>query len=119
GFAPRRAALDILTLIASGRTLDQAFETCRTFGALEGPDRGLAHAIAASVMRRRGTLDHVIGPYLDRPIPKRSERAMNILRLAAAQSLFLQTPDHAVVSIAVALAKEYRETAGYAGLINA
>ncbi|MCB2112034.1 MAG: transcription antitermination factor NusB [Parvularculaceae bacterium] len=119
GFEPRRAALDILTLVAGGRTLDQAFEACRTFGALEGPDRGLAHAIAAAVMRRRGTIDHVIGPYLDRPIPKRAERAMNVLRLAAAQSLFLKTPDHAVVSTAVALTKEYRETAGYAGLVNA
>ena len=119
GLAPRRAALDILTLIAGGRTLDQAFEDCRSFGALEGPDRGLAHALAAAVMRRRGTLDHVIGAYIDRPIPKRSARATDVLRLAAAQSLFLKTPDHAVVSTAVALVQEYRETGGYAGLVNA
>jgi len=119
GFAPRRAALDILTLVAAGRTLDQALEDCRSFNALEGPDRGLAHALAATVMRRRGTIDHQIGLYIDRPIPKRSARATDVLRLAAAQSLFLQTPDHAVVSTAVALAQEFRETAGYAGLVNA
>jgi 16S rRNA (cytosine967-C5)-methyltransferase len=119
GLAPRRAALDILTLVASGRTLDQALEDCRSFNALEGPDRGLAHALAASVMRRRGTIDLVIGRYIDKPIPKRSARATDVLRLAAAQSLFLGTPDHAVVSTATALAQEFRETAGYAGLINA
>jgi len=119
GLAPRRAALDILTLIAAGRTLDQALEDCRSFNALEGPDRSLAHALAATVMRRRGTLDHLIGLYIDRPIPKRSARATDVLRLAAAQSLFLKTPDHAVVSTAVALAQEFRETAGYAGLVNA
>lgn len=119
GLAPRRAALDVLTLIAAGRTLDQALEECRSFNALEGPDRGLAHALAATVMRRRGAIDHVIGLYIDRPIPKRSARATDVLRLAAAQSLFLRTPDHAVVSTAVALAQEFRETGGYAGLVNA
>ncbi len=119
GLEPRRAALDILTLVASGRTLDQALEDCRTFNALEGPDRGLAHALAATVMRRRGSIDHLIGLYIDKPIPKRSARATDVLRLAAAQSLFLKTPDHAVVSTAVALAQEFRETAGYSGLVNA
>ena len=119
GLPPRRAALDVLTLIAAGRTLDQALEDCRTFNALEGSDRGLAHALAATVMRRRGTIDHVIGLHIDRPIPKRSARATDVLRLAAAQSLFLKTPDHAVVSTAVALAQEFRETAGYSGLVNA
>ncbi len=119
GLAPRRAALDILTLVAGGRSLDRALEDCRSFNALEGPDRSLAHALAASVMRRRGAIDHVIGLYIDRPLPARAARATDILRLAAAQSLLLATPDHAVVSTAVALAQEYRETGGYAALINA
>lgn len=119
GLPARRAALDVLTLVAAGRTLDQALEDCRSFNALEGPDRGLAHALAAGVMRRRGAIDHMIGLYIDRPIPRRSARATDILRLAAVQSLFLKTPDHAVVSTAVALAQEFRETAGYAGLVNA
>lgn len=119
GFAPRRAALDVLTLVGAGRTLDQAFGECRSYNTLEGADRGFAHALAASVLRRRGAIDHVVGRYVDRPIPKRSARATDILRLAAAQSLFLRTPAHAVVSTAVALAKEFRETAGYHGLVNA
>jgi 16S rRNA (cytosine967-C5)-methyltransferase len=119
GFAPRRAALDVLTLIAGGRNLDQALEDCRSFNALEGADRRFAHALVAAVLRRRGALDHVIGAYIDKPIAKRSARVVEILRLAAAQSLLLTVPDHAVVSTAVALAKEYRETAGYSGLVNA
>ncbi len=119
GLAPRRAALDVLTLVGAGRTLDQALEDCRSFNALEGPDRGLAHALAANVLRRRGSLDHAIGGHLGRPFPKRSARTMDILRLAAAQSLLLNTPDHAAVSTSVALAQEFRETAGYDGLVNA
>jgi 16S rRNA (cytosine967-C5)-methyltransferase len=119
GLEPRRAALDILILVSSGRTLDQALEDCRSFNALEGPDRGLAHALAANVLRRRGSLDHVIGLHVERPLPKRSARVMDILRLAAAQSLLLKTPDHAAVSTAVALAHAFQETGGYAGLVNA
>lgn len=119
GLEPRRAALDILTLVAAGRSLDQALTDCRSFNALEGADRGLAHNLAASVLRRRGSLDDIIGRYIDKPLPARSARATDIIRLAAAQSLLLKTPDHAVVSTAVALAQEYRETGGYAGLINA
>jgi 16S rRNA (cytosine967-C5)-methyltransferase len=119
GLAPRRAALDILTLVAAGRMLDQALEDCRSFNALEGPDRGLAHALVAAVLRRRGSIDQLIGHYIDRPIPKRSARATDVLRLSVAQSLFLKTPDHAVVSTSVALVQEFRETAGYSGLVNA
>lgn len=119
GLESRRAALDILGLVANDRTLDDALGECRTFEALEGPDRGLARLIATTVLRRRGSLDHVIGAYLEKPIEARAARAMDILRCAAAQTIFLGTPDHAVVSLAVAAAQERQETAAYAGLINA
>ena len=119
GLAPRQAALDILSLIAKQRTLDDALEDCRSFNALEGADRGLARALASTVLRRRGSIDHLIGRYLTRPLPKKSARAMDILRLACAQLTILKTPDHAAVSTSVALAKAFQETQGYAGLINA
>ena len=119
GLESRRAALDILGLVANERTLDEALGECRTFEALEGPDRGLARLIATTVLRRRGSLDHVIGAYLEKPIEARAARAMDILRCAAAQMIFLGTPDHAAVSLAVAAAQERQETAAYAGLINA
>jgi 16S rRNA (cytosine967-C5)-methyltransferase len=106
-------------LVAGGRSLDEALEACRSFNALEGADRGLAHALAAIALRRGGALDHVIGLYVDKPLPKSAAKAHDILRIAAAQSLILKTPDHAAVSTAVALANDFRETAGYAGLINA
>ncbi|MCA8889710.1 MAG: hypothetical protein KDA46_12820, partial [Parvularculaceae bacterium] len=94
-------------------------DECRSFAALEGPDRGLARAIASTALRYRGGLDHIIGEYIDKPLPKRAARAQDILRIAAAQSLVLKSPDHAVVSTAVAVAQDFREISGYAGLINA
>ena len=119
GLAARRAALDILTLVAAGKTLDDALADCRSFNALEGPDRAFAHAMAATVLRRRGSIDHAIGLYIDKPLPKRSARATDILRLATAQTLILGTPAHAAVSTAVALAEAFRETENYAALVNA
>ncbi|MGF1545177.1 MAG: transcription antitermination factor NusB, partial [Parvularculaceae bacterium] len=119
GLASRRAARDVLRLVAGERTLDDALDEARSFAALEGPDRAFARLLATTVLRRRGAIDHVLGAYIDRPLPKRARRAMDILRAAAAQSLFLETPAHAAVSTAVALCKENRETAGYAGMANA
>lgn len=119
GLAPRRAALDILERVRDGASLDDALALTRSFAELEGPDRGFARALASTVLRRRGSLDHVLGAYIDRPLPKKAMRAMDILRLAAAQSLFLDTPAHAAVATAVDLAGERQEIAGYAKLINA
>lgn len=119
GLDSRRAALDLLERIQDGQTLDEALGLCRTFEVLKGSDRGFARALTSIVLRRRGSLDHILGTYIDRPLPKKSARVMDILRLAAAQLLFLGTPAHAAVSTAVDLAAERRETAGYAKLINA
>lgn len=119
GLAARQAALDILNLVRAGAGLDDALQKCRSFEALAGSDRGFARVLATTVLRRQGTLDTLIGAYIERPLPKRAARIVDILRLAAAQSALLDTPDHAVVDTAVALAKAYRETAGYAGLVNA
>ncbi|MFQ5562806.1 MAG: transcription antitermination factor NusB, partial [Parvularculaceae bacterium] len=119
GLASRRASLDLLRLARAGRSLDEALAACRSFNALKGPDRSFARALASTVLRRRGTLDHVIGPYLNRPLPARSAAVMDILRLAGAQVLLMGTPAHAAVSTATSLAGEKRETAGYRGLVNA
>ncbi len=119
GLDARRASLDIIGLIARGRSLDEALRDCRSFDALAGADRAFARALATAALRRRGSIDHIIGAYIDRPLPPKAARVMNILRLATAQLLLLETPPHAAVSTAVALTREFRETGGYAGLVNA
>lgn len=139
GIAVRRAAVDILALVREGLSLDEALTQCRTYQGLERrrpvegessadlekaqdkirADRGFARAIATIVLRRRGTIDHLISPYLDRPLPKKAVRIMDILRTSAAQSLFLEIPAHASVSLATELCKERQETQGFAKLVNA
>ena len=119
GLDARRGALEILERIRDDESLDDALGRSRAFSLLEGPDRGFARAMASAALRRRGAIDHILGRYIDRPLPKKAVRVMDILRLTAAQLLVLKTPDHAAVSTAVALAQERKETANYAKLINA
>lgn len=119
GLEARRAALDILERIRRGETLDEALGACRSFSDLQGPDRAFARLLASATLRRRGALDHLLGAYIDRPLPKKAVRVMDILRLAAVQLVYLETPAHAAVSTAVALASDRRETEGYAKLVNA
>lgn len=119
GVEARRAALELLDRVAEGATLDDAIARTRPFERLEGPDRAFARLLATETLRRRGAIDHLIGNWLERPLPKKSARVMDILRIAAAQLLILDTPAHAAVSTAVELANERGETQGYASMVNA
>ena len=119
GLTSRSAALDLLALVELGRSLDDALDQCRSFNDLTGADRAFARALVSTVLRRRGSIDHIIGAFIDRPLPKKVRRVMDILRVTTAQILLLETPPHAAVSTAVELTKERQETGGYGGLVNA
>jgi 16S rRNA (cytosine967-C5)-methyltransferase len=82
---------------------------------MDARDRAAAHRLAAAALRRRGTIDAVLEPYLARTPPS---EGMHILRLGAAALLFLETPAHAAVGTAVALARA-RKLPKLAGLVNA
>ncbi|MCX7930934.1 MAG: RsmB/NOP family class I SAM-dependent RNA methyltransferase [Rhodovarius sp.] len=105
----RQAALRLLTaVLAAHRPLEEALEAET---ALAPRDRAAAHRIAAAVLRRMGSLDAVLEPYLRRepPLPVRLA-----LRIGAAELLLLGTAPHAAVAEAVALAPR-----PFAGLVNA
>jgi len=82
---------------------------------MDARDRAAAHRLAACVLRRMGTLDAVLEPFLRKEPP---EPVRNVLRLGAAGLLFLETPGHAAVATAVTLAKR-RSLTPFSGLINA
>jgi 16S rRNA (cytosine967-C5)-methyltransferase len=109
----RESAFDLLTAVLERyRTLEQALDA---LPELEPRDRAAAHRLAAAVLRRMGTLDAVLEPFLRKEPP---EPVRNILRIGAAGLLLLDTPGHAAVATAVTLAKR-RGLAPFAGLINA
>ena len=109
----RNAAYDLLT--AGFERLRPLEEALDALPGIDPRDRAAAHRLAAAVLRRAGTLDAVLEPFLKKapPAPVRT-----ILRLGAAGLLLLETPPHAAVATAVGLARA-RGLSPFAGLVNA
>jgi 16S rRNA (cytosine967-C5)-methyltransferase len=109
----RDAAFDLLTgVFERHRALEEALDA---LPPIDARDRSAAHRLAATVLRRSGTLDAILEPLLKKAPP---EPVRHILRLGAAGALLLGTPSHAAVATAVALARA-RGLTPFAGLINA
>jgi 16S rRNA (cytosine967-C5)-methyltransferase len=119
GFAARRIAASIVAgVLLRRQPLDEQIETS-AIGALPERDRALTRALAATVLRRLGTLRHLLMPMLERGLPREAPQLESALLVGAAQILFLDVPDHAAVDLSVRLAQADRHAARYAGLVNA
>src|SRR5690349_16450385 len=86
-------------VLRRGQTLDAAASAARK---LSPADQGLAVAIAGETLRRLPDLDALIDSATRNRLPDDS-KARNVLRLALAQKIGLQTPEHALVSTALPL----------------
>jgi len=98
--------------------LAEAFAAPR-FSGLEPRDRALARAVAATTLRRQGELEHVLGAFLERPLPRDQGRLWPILLAGAAQLVCLDMPAHAVVDLAVETTRRDRGAHRFAKLVNA
>jgi 16S rRNA (cytosine967-C5)-methyltransferase len=115
----RKTALAVLSAVLDdGRPLDEALARNPHLAKLEARDRAFARLLLATVLRRLGQIDAALDACLDRPIRAKDIALRHILRLGAAQLLFLETPPHAAVSTALDLARGPR-LAGQRGLLNA
>jgi len=98
-------AVDLISAVLDrGRSFDEAFAACSShpeYRALSPSDRGLARLITATVLRRHGQLAEILGQFIERPLPKKTGRLTSILMAGAAQLVFLGTPPHAVINLAV------------------
>src|SRR3954449_730908 len=100
GVGARKAALQMLdAVLRRGQTLEGAVSAARD---LSPPDRALALAIAGETLRRLPDLDALIDGATRQRLPDDSKARM-VLRLALAQKIGLQTPDHALVATALPL----------------
>jgi 16S rRNA (cytosine967-C5)-methyltransferase len=123
GLAARRIAADILDGVLRRRlSLDEQLSgkgAHPAIAALADRDRALMRRLAATVLRRLGTLRHALGTFLERGFPGDAPRCETIMLVGAAQILWLDVPDHAAVDLSVRLAQADRRAARYAGLVNA
>jgi 16S rRNA (cytosine967-C5)-methyltransferase len=123
GFAARRIAADIVDGVLRRKlALDEQLSGKGAhpgIATLPDRDRALMRRLIATVLRRLGTLRHILGGFLERGFPADAPRTETVLLLGAAQILWLEVPDHAAVDLSVRLAQADRRAARYAGLVNA
>ena len=100
GVDARRAALRILDRVVRG---GQTMESAAQGGLrLEPNDQSLALAIAGETLRRLPLLDRLIDGATRQVLPDDAKARM-VLRLALAQRIALNVPDHALVATALPL----------------
>src|SRR5258708_8362487 len=98
GLAARRVAADILdNVLRRRRPLDGEFEGADQhpgLAALADRDRALVRKLAATVLRRIGTLRHMLNLYLDSAFPPDAPPVQTALLTRAPQIPSLHPPDH-------------------------
>jgi 16S rRNA (cytosine967-C5)-methyltransferase len=123
GLPARRAAVELLSAVSQkkqalddilGRSLDRG-----SMFDLPTRDRALTRAIVGASLRRKGQLDRVLSTFLERGMPEKSGTLYPILLSAAAQLIFLKTPPHAAIDLAVTLAQYDAKAKRYDKLVNA
>lgn len=123
GLAPRRVASDVLfNILVRKRPLDELLDgptALSGINLLSDRDRALMRRIAATALRRLGSLRYLFAQLLDRGLPPDAPRVEIALLIGATQILWLDVPDHAAVDLAVRLVQTDRRAARYAGLVNA
>jgi 16S rRNA (cytosine967-C5)-methyltransferase len=121
GFAARRIAAEILeSVLQRRRPLDNELERWAAlpdFAALAHRDRAFIRSLVMVVLRRLGTLRHLLRQWVK--LPAGVPRVETALLLGTAQILWLDVADHAAVDLAVRLVQAERHGARYAGLVNA
>src|ERR1700719_1478011 len=123
GLAARRIAADILDgVLHKHRTLDDQLDGTGAHPALKtlaDRERALMRRLVATILRRLGTLGHVLSRLLDRGVPTDAPRAQSALLIGAAQILWMDVPDHAAVDLSVRLVQSDRGAAEYGRPVKA
>jgi len=123
GLPARRAAVELLAAVLQRKqVLDDVLGRSLERGAmfdLAARDRALARAIVAASLRQKGELDRVLFTFLGRGLPDKSGTLYPILLAGAAQLIFLKTPPHAAIDLAVTLTQYDPKAKRYDKLVNA
>lgn len=116
---PRQAACSVLLrILKDGSFADQLMDRELSAGRLSGPDRGLFAELVFGVLRRQGTLDHVLTGLVSQPLTRLEPQVLIFLRVGLYQLMYLdRIPESAAVNETVNLTKQILPRAS--GLVNA
>lgn len=122
GLPARIAAAAIIgDVVQGGHRLDECFSRQAVpfrLAGLDARDAALTRSIATAALRRLGLIRHALAELLEKGLPRQAARLEFTLIAAAAQILFLDVADHAVVDLAVRATRLEPKSAPFAGLVN-
>ena len=105
--ASRQAALEILvSCLDKGQPLDEALARHAGFAGLDPRDRAFVRLLLATTLRRLGEIDTVLGALVAKPLEGPNAAGRQVLRLGAAQLLFLGRAPQAAVDTSVRLIED-------------
>ncbi|MBI3196128.1 MAG: MFS transporter [Rhodospirillales bacterium] len=105
--ASRHTAFEILvSCLDKGQPLDEALARHAGFAGLDPRDRAFVRLLLATTLRRLGEIDVVLAALIERPLEGPNAAGRQVLRLGAAQLLFLGTAPHAAVDTSVRLIED-------------
>lgn len=120
GLEVRRLAPQLLRSAIDRRlTVEEVIAGNPDAQALEPRDRALLSTLLLTAFRHKGEIDAILARLVDRPLPRKSGTAREILVLGVTQLVFLGMAPHAVIDLAVRSAKADRNALHFAGLVNA
>ncbi len=123
GVDARRLAVSYIRgVLADGRFLDELVARAMAdddIAQMEHRDRALARLIAATLLRHRGEIDDLLERFMQKPLNKTRGNIWPILQAAAVQLLYLDTPPHAAINIAVEQCRTDRAAHRFDKLANA
>lgn len=101
---PRHIALDILCRVERGAYLDRLLDARREH--IRDPDGDLLQHLVRGTLTYRARLDHILTPYLKKPLSRQHAKLRNLLRLGVYQLQYLdRVPPYAIVSESVIIAR--------------
>ena len=116
----RWIAVDALQAVLKRKQmLDIFFSQHKGYLNLPKRDRAFVRMLVMTTLQHLGEIDAVLAARLERKLHKLDPKdILNILRIGAAQVLFMNTQDHAAVDTTVELAKKMRMKK-QSGMVNA
>lgn len=115
----RLAAVLLRNCLERKLTVEEAISANGEAKALDPRDRALLSTLLLTAFRHWGEIDAILAKLLDRPLPRKSGNAREILVLGVTQLAFLGMAPHAVIDLSVRSAKADRNALHFAGLVNA
>lgn len=123
GLAARQSAVKLLAAVVDrGTSLDGLLDPVngnRAFRTLTDPDQALVRAALLAALRHLPIIDAFLAGMVQRPLPAGARTLRHVLRIAATQILYLDTPDRAAVDLAVEQARRDPRNRRFASLVNA